>query len=179
LDRAEEFYGVMEPITIQKQRIYLNNNNLSQAIAEGEKLVESRPGNPAYVMNLVEILYNNNRIDQALDLVFGEIKKYPNQPELQMAAHTLLKDKGEIEVSNHHLYAAFASPDLDPEVKSKAFISQLTEIKTVERELLLDSLETLMTTSSPENAYIFAAQGERSMQEQQTEEAIDYYKKSL
>src|SRR5690606_10917366 len=45
--------------------------------------------------------------------------------------------------------------------------------------LLLDSLETLMTTSSPENAYIFAAQGERSMQEQKTEEAIDYYKKSL
>lgn len=179
LDRAEEYYGVMEPITIQKQRIYLNNNNLSQAIEEGEKLVKSRPGNPAYVMNVVEILYNNNRIDQALELVFDEISKYPSQPELQMAAHTLLKDKGEIEVSNQHLYAAFASPDLDPEVKSKAFLSQLTEIKTQERELLLDSLETLMIKFSPENADIYAALGERRMQEKKQNEAIDYYKKSL
>ena len=179
LDRAEEYYGVMEPITIQKQRIYLNNNKLSQAIEEGEKLVKSRPGNPAYVMNVVEILYNNNRIDQALELVFDEISKYPSQPELQMAAHTLLKDKGEIEVSNQHLYAAFASPDLDPEVKSKAFLSQLTEIKTQERELLLDSLETLMIKFSPENADIYAALGERRMQEKKQTEAIDYYKKSL
>jgi tetratricopeptide (TPR) repeat protein len=179
LDRAEEFYGVMEPITLQKQRIYLNNNNLGQAIAEGEKLVEARSGNPAYVMNLVEILYNNNRVDQALELVFEEINKYPNQPELQMAAHTLLKDKGEIEESNHHLYTAFASSDLDPEVKSKAFISILNEIKTQDRELLLDSLETLMTTSSPENADIFASLGERRIKEQKTAEGIGYFKKSL
>lgn len=179
LDRAEEYYGVMEPITMQKQRIYLNNNDLNRAVEEGEKLVEARPGNPAYVMNLVEILYNNNRVDQALELVFGEIKKYPNQPELQMAAHTLLKDKGEIEVSNHHLYAAFASPDLDPEVKSKAFLSQLTEIITQEREVLLDSLETLMTASSPENADIYAALGQRRMQDQKIDEGIEYFKKSL
>lgn len=179
LDRAEEYYGVMEPITLQKQRIYLNENKLSQAIAEGEKLVEAKPGNPAYVMNLVEILYNNNRVDQALELVFGEIKKYPNQPELQMAAHTLLKDKGNIEESNHHLFLAFASPDLDSEVKSKAFISQLSEIKTQERELLLDSLETLMISSSTENPDIYAALGQRRMQDQRINEGIEYFKKSL
>ncbi|WP_223271853.1 tetratricopeptide repeat protein [Algoriphagus ratkowskyi] len=179
LDRAEEFYGVMEPVTMQKQRIYLNKNNLSQALAEGEKLIDARPGNPAFVMNQVEILYNNNRVDQALTLVFDEINKYPNQPELQMAAHTLLKDKGDVEASNKHLYAAFASPDLDPEVKSKAFISQLNEIKTPERESLLDSLETLMITSNPENADIFAAMGERRIKEQKIKEGITYFKKSL
>ncbi|MEB2776019.1 tetratricopeptide repeat protein [Algoriphagus sp. D3-2-R+10] len=179
LDRAEEFFGVMEPITIQKQRIYLNNNNLSKAIAEGQKLVEARPGNPAYVMNLVEILYNNNRVDQALELVNGEINKYPNQPELQMAAHTLLKDKGKIEESKNHLYSAFASPDLDPEVKSKAFLSILNEIKTQERDALLDSLESLMTTSSPENAEIYAVLGERRIQENKPEEGINYFKNSL
>lgn len=179
LDRAEEYYGVMEPITIQKQRIYLNNNNLNQAIAEGEKLVEARPGNPAFVMNVVEILYNNNRVDEALELVFGEIEKYPNQPELQMAAHSLLKEKGDIQQSNHHLYLAFASSDLDPEVKSKAFISQLNEIKTQERDILLDSLETLMSVSSPESAFIYAALGERRILDRKTKEGIDYFKKSL
>ncbi|PZX47511.1 Tfp pilus assembly protein PilF [Algoriphagus chordae] len=179
LDRAEDFYGVMEPISMQKQRIYLNNNDLNKAIAEGEKLVEARPGNPAFVMNLVEILYNNNRVDQALELVFGEIEKYPNQPELQMAAHSLLKDKGDIQESNHHLYLAFASADLDPDVKAQAFASQLTEIKTQEREVLLDSLETLMANSSPDNAAIYAALGQRRILDQNQEEGIEFFKRSL
>nr|WP_245405068.1 tetratricopeptide repeat protein [Algoriphagus sp. AGSA1] len=179
LDRAEEYYGVMEPITVQKQRIYLNNNKLSEAIEEGEKLVEARPGNPSYVMNLVEILYNNNRVEQALELVLEEIKKYPNQPELQMATHTLLKEKGEYKQSNDYLYSAFASPDLDPEVKSRAFASQLNEIKTQEREILLDSLESLMLTTNPDNADIYAAIGERRMKDQNNQEGISYFKKSL
>ncbi len=179
LERAEVYYGIMEPISIQKQRIYLRKNDLESAIKEGERLIEARPGNATYVLNLVEILYNNNRSDQALDLVLGEIKKYPNQPELQMAAHTLLKEKGEIEESNKFLMSAFASPDLDPEVKAKAFISMLAEIKTPEKEALLDQLEALMLESTPENTDIYGALGERRMQAGNQVAGMDYFKKSL
>jgi len=59
------------------------------------------------VLSLVEILYNNNKIDQALALVSKEIQKYPNQPELQMAAHSLLKEKGRNQESIDYLYQAF------------------------------------------------------------------------
>jgi tetratricopeptide (TPR) repeat protein len=179
LDRAEEYYGVLEPITVQKQRIYLKNNKLDQAIEEGEKLIQAKPGNPTYVLNLVEILYNNNRVDQGLDLVLKEIEKYPNQPELQMAAHSLLKEKGRKEESLNYLYQAFSSPDLDPEVKSRAYLSQLTELKTIERESILDSLETLMIEFAPENASIYGVLGERRIQEDQQQDGISYFKKSL
>lgn len=179
LDRAEVYYGIMEPISVQKQRIYLQKNDLESAIKEGERLIEARTGNANYVLNLVEILYNNNRSDHALKLVLGEIKKYPNQPELQMAAHTLLKEKGEIEESNRYLLSAFASPDLDPEVKSKAFISMLAEIKTPEKEALLDQMEALMLESNPENSDIFGALGERRMQAGDQVAGMDYFKKSL
>lgn len=179
LDRAEQYYGIMEPITIQKQRIYLKNNKLDLAIQEGEKLIDAKPGNPAFVLNLVEILYNNNKIDQALALVSKEIQKYPNQPELQMAAHSLLKEKGRNQESIDFLYQAFSSPDLDPEVKSRAYSSILNEVKTQERELLLDSLEFLMTENSPENAAIYAAMGERRVKAKDQEAGIEYFKKSL
>jgi tetratricopeptide (TPR) repeat protein len=179
LDRAEQYYGVMEPITLQKQRIYLQNNNLSEAIIEGEKLIDARPGNPANVINLVEIYFNNNRLDDALDLVNREMVKYPNQPELQMAAHSLLKEKGDLNQSEHYLYEAFASPDLDPAVKAKAYSSQLTLLKTSEREILLDSLEVLMKSFSPESSEIYSAFGDRRKQERQIDQANFYYKKSL
>lgn len=179
LDRAEEYYGVLEPITVQKQRIYLRNNNLDKAIEEGERLIEARPGNPTYVLNLVEILYNNNRIDQALTLVNEEISKYPNQPELQMAAHSLLKEKGQINASNSYLIQAFSSPDLDPEVKARAFVSLLNEIKTPEREEMLDTLAGYMFQTEPQSAAIFEALGERKIKEGNQAEAIALFKRSL
>lgn len=179
LDRAEEYYGVMEPITIQKQRIYLQKNDLPKAIEEGEKLIEARPGNPNYVLNLVEILYNNNRLEDALNLVNEEITKYPNQPELQMAAHSLWKEKGDIKKSNEYLIKAFSSPDLDPEVKARAFVSFLNEIKTPEREKLLDTLSGFMMETEPANAAIYEALGERKARENQQKEAIALFKESL
>ncbi len=179
LDRAEEYYGVREPFTVQKQRIYLRKNDLANAVREGEKLIEAFPGNPAYVLNLVEILYNNARLDQALALVSAEIAKYPNQPELQMAAYTLLKEKGEIAKAHDYLISAFKSPDLDGEVKARTFKSMLSEMQTSQRDSLLDQMEALMLELDSTNAMALEVIGERKRMAGDLPAAIDYYKKSL
>ena len=179
LDRAEDYYGIREPFTVQKQRIYLRKNDLPNAIREGEKLVEAFPGNPVYVLNLVEILYNNARLDQALTLVSGEIAKYPNQPELQMAAYTLLKEKGEMAQANAYLMSAFKSPDLDGDVKAKTFKSMLSEMKTIERDSLLDQMENLMLELNSSNAMVLEVVGEREKAAGDLPAAMDYFKKSL
>lgn len=179
LDRAEEYFGVREPFTIQKQRIYLWKNDLPNAIREGETLIEAFPGNPNYVLNLVEILYNNARLDEALALVSGEIQKYPNQPELQMAAHTLHKEKGELEKANRYLLAAYQSPDLDGEVKAKTFKSMLSEMRTSQRDALLDQLETLMLDQNANHAMVMEVIGDRKKQAGDAAAAIGFYKESL
>jgi tetratricopeptide (TPR) repeat protein len=179
LDRAEAYYGVREPFTVQKQRIYLRKNNLPKAIEEGEKLIASFPGNASYVLGLVEILYNNGRLDQAISLVEGEIQKYPDQPELQMAAYTLISEKGDASRALPHLILGMKSTDLPATAKAKAYEGILEEIKTQERESILDTLEYLMLESYPEDASIFEAFGKRRMSEKQVAEGIAFYKKSL
>lgn len=179
LDRAEEYFGIMEPVTAQKQRIYLRKNNLEKAIEEGEKLIEAKSGNPDYVLSLVEILYNNNRVDQALDLVKGEISKFPNQPELHMAAYTLQKEKGQITESENSIITAFSNPDLDPMVESQAFESIVEEMQTSERDSLLNKLESLMLENHPKDASIFSAIGKRRMKGGNIEEGIENFKLSL
>lgn len=179
LDRAEAYYGVREPFTVQKQRIYLRKNDLQSAIEEGEKLIDAFPGNPAYVLNLVEILYNNVRLDQALTLVLGEIEKYPNQPELQMAAYTLLKEKGELARAHEFLISAFKSPDLDGEVKAKTYKSMLSEMPTSQRDALLDQMEALMLELNANDATVMEAIGERKRTKGEMDSAMDYFKKSL
>jgi tetratricopeptide (TPR) repeat protein len=179
LDRAEEYFGIREPFTVQKQRIYLRKNDLPNAIREGQKLIEAFPGNPNYVLNLVEILYNNARLNDALTLVSGEIEKYPNQPELQMAAYTLLKEKGELEKANGYLISAFGSPDLDGEVKAKAFKSMLSEMQTSQRDGLLDQMEALMLDLNSGDAMVLEVIGDRKKTAGEMESAMDFYKKSL
>ena len=179
LDRAEDYYGIREPFTLQKQRIYLRKNDLPNAIKEGEKLIGAFPGNPDYVLSLVEILYNNARLDQALALVSAEISKYPNQPELQMAAYTLLKEKGDIEKAEAYLMSAFESPDLDGDVKAKTFKSMLSEMKTLERDSLLDQMEALMLEFDSSNAMVLEVLGERKKTSGDMPAAMDYFKKSL
>lgn len=179
LDRAEEFFGVREPFTVQKQRIYLRKNDLPNAIREGETLIEAFPGNPNYVLNLVEILYNNARLDEALTLVSGEIQKYPNQPELQMAAYTLIKEKGDLTKANSYLMSAFQSPDLDGEVKAKTYKSLLAEMQTSQRDGLLDQMESLMLDFNANDAMVQEVIGDRRKMKGDMKSAINFYKNSL
>lgn len=179
LDRAEAYYGVREPFTVQKQRIYLRKDQLGKAVEEGEQLISSFPGNPTYVLSLVEILYNNGKLDQAIQLVSTEINKYPNQPELQLAAYTLYREKGQVSLANTFFLEAMKSPDLATSSKANTFQGLLQELKTVEREKLLDSLEVLLVETHPADAYVLEALGNRRKAENKLAEALELYKESL
>ena len=179
LDRAEAYYGVREPFTIQKQRIYLRKDQLSKAVEEGERLISSFPGNPNYVLSLVEILYNNAKLDQAIQLVSTEINKYPNQPELQLAAYTLYREKGQVPQANSFLLEAMASPDLATSSKASTFQGLLQEMKTAERDKMLDSLEVIFAEMHPADAFVLEALGNRRKAGNKLDEALELYKKSL
>lgn len=179
LDQAEEYYGVVEQLTAQKQRIYLRKNDLESAIKEGKKLIETHPGNSQYVLALVEILFNNNRIESALDLVHQSLDAFPNQPELQMAAYTLYKQQGELELSRKYIVQAFENPDLNGDIKARGFAEVLQEMKTSSRDSLLDQLSTSMERLHPDDPHILAALGDRELSDKNNEKALEYYLKSL
>jgi tetratricopeptide (TPR) repeat protein len=179
LDRAEEYYGIAEQLTLQKQRIYLRKNDLKSAIVEGEKLIDSNPGNSQYVLNLVEILFNNGRIDQAIDLINQSLYNYPNQPDLQLAAYALYKEKGDIDKSEELIKLAFSNPDLEGRVKAEAFSDILQENKTVRRDALLDELEGYLKRLHPNDADVLTIVGDRFLFTNEKLEALELYRKAL
>jgi tetratricopeptide (TPR) repeat protein len=179
LDRAEDYYGIAEQLTIQKQRIYLRKNDLKSAITEGEKLIEAHPGNSQYVLNLVEILFNNGRIDQAIDLIDQSLNNYPNQPDLQIASYALFKEKGDIDKSEEFIKMAFSNPDLEGRVKAEAFSDILKELKTVRRDALLDELEKYLLDIHPNDADVLTIIGDRFLFNNNKKEALKLYKNAL
>ncbi len=179
LNKAEEYYGVVEQLTAQKQRIHLRNNDLNSAIQEGEKLIEAQPGNSQYVLSLVEILFNNGKADDALKIIQHSLHTYPNQPDLQLAAYAIYKEKGEFETAEALMLKAFANPDLEGEIKAQAYADVLQEMESEKRGDLLIQLEKLMLETSSNNANIHTVLGDRKLFEGNKKAALENYQKSI
>lgn len=179
LDRAEDYYGVVAQLSFQKQKIYLQQNDLENAVKEGQKLIEAHQGNSQYVLALVEMLFNNGKLDQALEVVLHSLENYPNQPDLHMAAYTLYKKKGENETADSYLIKGFSDPDLQGEVKAKAYADLLREMKTKKRDNLLEQLEQLMLEQHPNDPTIQTVLGDKALFQKDKAAALQHYKKSL
>jgi len=179
LTAAEEYYGMAPQITLQKQKIFLRKNDLNSAIKEGEKLIDSQPGNSLYVINLVEILFNNGKTDEAIQHVEKSLAAYPNQPDLQMAAYALYKDKGDIDKAEELIKSAFANPDLEGQVKAQAFAGILQEPKSARRDNLIENLSASMLANHPNDADILTILGDKKLFEGDREGALELYRQSL
>jgi tetratricopeptide (TPR) repeat protein len=72
-----------------------------------------------------------------------------------------------------------ASPDLPTSSKASTYQGLLQEMKTAERDKMLDSLEVLLLEMHPADAYVLEALGNRRKAENKLSEALELYKKSL
>jgi len=179
LDRAEEYYGVVAQLSFQKQKMYLQKNDLGNAVKEGKKLIEAHPGHSQYVLALVEMLFNNGKTDEALSEVLNSLKTYPNQPDLHLAVYTLYKEKRELETSQDYLIKAFSNPDLAGEVKAKAYAEILRETKSQRRDALLEQLRELMLTHHPKDPTVLSTFGDEQLFAQNKAGALAYYQQAL
>ncbi|MBM3426256.1 MAG: tetratricopeptide repeat protein, partial [Bacteroidetes bacterium] len=71
------------------------------------------------------------------------------------------------------------SPDLATSSKASAFQGLLQELKTAEREKLLDSLEVLFVETHPADPFVLEALGNRRKAANKLAEALELYKESL
>ena len=179
LDQAEEYYGVVAQLSFQKQKLYLQKNDLPSAVKEGEKLIEAHPGHSQYVLALVEMLFNNGKTNEALEVVLRSLGTYPNQPDLHLAAYTLYKEKRELETAETYLIKAFSNPDLAGEIKAKAYADILQETKSQRRDALLEEMKQLMVKHHPQNPAVLTTFGDQELYAQDKAAALDYYQQAL
>jgi tetratricopeptide (TPR) repeat protein len=145
----------------------------------GKKLIDAHPGNSQYVLNLVEILFNNGRTNQAIELVNESLQAYPEQGDLQLAAYALHKEKGEVDLAEDFIKKAFENPDLEGAVKAEAFSEILREVKTVRKEALMDELTVSLKKHHPNNAEVMTVLGDRLLLGGKREESLHYYRESI
>ncbi len=68
-DRAEIIFGIQETSSLQKQRIYIDQGKLTEALKEGDNLIKAFPDIEQYTVGQAELLSATDRKEEAITLL--------------------------------------------------------------------------------------------------------------
>jgi tetratricopeptide (TPR) repeat protein len=186
-NKAEEFMGVNEISSSQKQRIYLNKGKVQEAIREGEKLISAFPSEQRYAMAQAELLNQHGMTAGAISLLENFIKENPESGSVKVLLAGLYRDAGQEEKSRTFVNQLFDDPEV--EVGSKILMlgtynSMLSQTKSrkinnPELETFVNALFQKLVSQYPAEADVHLMGGDMFMMLEKTNEAMNEYRKAL
>jgi len=119
-NRAENLMGINEVSSLQKQKIYLEQGKVSEAIAEGEKLLQANPDDERYVMGYAETLAQKGQLKKATEAMEKYLANHPEAGPAKILLAGFYRDGGQEQRAREILSQAFADPAV--EVSSKVIV---------------------------------------------------------
>ncbi len=112
-NRAEIILGISETSSLQKQKIYLEQGKVNEAVAEGEKLLAAYPDEERYVMGFAETLAQKGQHKKAIEAIEKFIAVHPEAGNAKMLLANLYHDSGQDMKSREVMKEAFQDPSVD------------------------------------------------------------------
>ena len=177
--KVERELGLNEEITRQKQRIYLKQNKIDKAIEEAEKLVQSEPGDPDYLLEGAELLIANDRPDQAITWIDRALKLNTDLPQAHVLLADIYRKKGDMARVTKELNHVFSSPNLEAGLKARILSSYvgMTGQNPAAQQNALTMAQNLAKTS-PNDSKTQVMIADLLMQQGKKKEARDAYAKA-
>mgnify|MGYP002632077841 CR=1 FL=1 len=158
--RAQKFFGPVDEIIFQKQKIYLKQNKLDLAIAEGELLINSNPGKSSYVAALAQILLSNNQPEQAKGYLESYTTEYGEDPIIGVQLAEIYRKNGKVKEAILVLRAAFASPTMDLNSKISTLTAYTEMLPNEELVGPLTELTEVLVETHPDIYQSYAVAGD-------------------
>ncbi len=177
--KAQEHYGIMDEIIYQKQKIYLRQNKLDLAIAEGKLLIESNPGVPEYVASLSKILISNNQSEKAKTYLEEYITTYGEDPVIGVQLAEIYRKAGQVKEAILMLRAAFANTAMDLAAKVSTLEGYMAMLPNQELVQPLIELANGLLAAHPDAYQSFAATGDLYLSTGNKQKAREYYLQAI
>lgn len=178
LNKFEEVFGINEEVIKQKQYIFLRQNKLEKALEEGQRLIQSNPDEPRYIINQAEILNSNNRNKEAKALMEELLKKKPGFSMAHLMLHNIFKSEGNNKEAEQQLRLAFKDPDLLAEQKINIVAGYLN-LQGQDNLSFAKELTQLILDTHPNDARAYSLMGDINYSQADKVGAVLFYRKSL
>ncbi|MEO9965275.1 MAG: tetratricopeptide repeat protein [Reichenbachiella sp.] len=177
--KAEDHFGEMEQIIIQRQQIYLNTNRLDMAIAEGKKLIALYPNEPSHAVTLAQMMLSNDKFVEAESFILSKIEQYQNNERLYIflseAYSKQNKDAKAVEV----LEVPFSSSTLDLTRKIRTMAGYLAKLPNEELNAPLLKLAETLVQTHPNSYQALAMTGDLHYNMNNRRKGREYYLKAV
>ncbi|WP_345950529.1 tetratricopeptide repeat protein [Mucilaginibacter sp. PAMB04274] len=177
--KLEQLTGLTDDLVINRQKVYLKQNNVEKAAAELEQLIASNPDQVRYYLLLGEIYNSNHLTDKAVKVLQRGEKVLPNNGMLHLALADAYRNKKEIEASYKQLQLAFEAPGLDIDQKIRIILGYTPKFPDANAKASALELSRIATNVHPNDAKAQAIYGDMLAQNNKLKEAKAAYKKSV
>lgn len=147
-NQMETLFGINEESSFQKQKIYLQLNNVDKALQEGEKLILAYPGVPKYVILLSEILSSNSRTSEAIETLSDLLDEKPELSQARLVLADIYWKERNFTDFTSELEKAFADSELNINAKISVLMKYMAYIPNEQlQKIIPDLVETLKITN--------------------------------
>jgi len=122
-NQLEKHKGLDKHIAIQKQKLYLEKNDLKGAITEIKRLIEVNKTDLQAYEILSELYLLNNEKEKAFEVFKKILELDPEDAKVHLTLADYYRNVGDNEASYRELKASFSSPKLSIDVKVSILIS--------------------------------------------------------
>ncbi|MDQ3050297.1 MAG: tetratricopeptide repeat protein [Bacteroidota bacterium] len=179
-DKVEEEIGINADLSIEKERLWLRLGKVDKAAVEIEKLIAKEPKELKNYSLLVELYQINLMPEKALETIKRMQTVDETSPYVYLAYAEYYRSNNQKEKSFEQLKLAFASKELEQELKIKIISSYLPLVQgnpeMLEQALTLSGI---MAESNGSDAIALAIYGDFLMVAEKYNAAIDQYRASL
>jgi tetratricopeptide (TPR) repeat protein len=145
-NRAENFFGVNEASSLQKQRLYLDMGKTREALNESDKLLLAFPDEERLAVGLAENLSQYNLKTQAIAVLEKFVNENSIAPNASMFLAGLYRDTNQEEKARALLRTVFDDPEVD-------LNNKLVVLSTYNEEL--NQLRLKNTTDPAKESFAF------------------------
>ncbi|WP_340152311.1 tetratricopeptide repeat protein [uncultured Marivirga sp.] len=178
-DRIEQRLGVLEEVSTQKQKIYLKQNKLKEAIAEGKRLVKAYPKVGSYAVSVAQILVSNDKKLEAVDYLKEYLNEHPNQALVEMELAKLYRQTNEIDLALKYFKKAFNSEEIQLEDKLNNFVALIQKLSENENNSELKQLGSNILKVHSNDANAYAANGDLHFALKEMDSAQYFYERAV
>lgn len=180
-DVMEDKFGVLEPISMQKQRIFIGLKKYDDAIEEAQKLVNMAPNSSKYYNNLADVYRKAGKNEEAMRTYEKLLEMDPGNAFVQLSMASYFMEGGEKDKGKDLLRKAFRNPDLDYDSKARLLFNDIVyqNVNNKKVEPFTFELIDSMKLAHPDNAKILAIEGDLYFENKELDKSLAAYKSSL
>jgi tetratricopeptide (TPR) repeat protein len=182
LNAVENRIGINEGLSIEKFKLYIENNNLKKAEKELKTLVDNFPGNADYYVYLGDFYLDRKNFKEAFGQYMEASKVDPDNGKVHFSfANYYLNVKDTVNFRDQ-LFKAFESDNIDFNSKFSRFMPFVASRENEHNPLNNDEIEKvfeILIKKHPYETPIYGAYASFLVAEKKEEKAMQYFEKSL